>query len=167
MKTKIVYEATNDITPFSLSFIIFCLFFILSLIILFKLWKNSNLGGRIGLILIPFLMSIVLISHFAAFFEIEKLFSEFEKGNCEVVEGKIVIYEQYYEIGTMSKEDYPDRFLVDGTEFIVFGYSTYGLEYYLRQADGSPLKEGQNVRICYINAFHENLIFKIEMLEET
>lgn len=165
MNTKIIYEATNDITPFSLPFIIFCLFFIVSIIVLLKLWKNSNFGGRIGLILIPLLMSVVLISHFSVFFETEQLFREYEKGNCEVAEGMIVNYEQYYEVGTMSKEDYPDRFLVDGTEFIVYGYSTYGLEYYLRQVDGSLLKEGQNVRICYINAFHENLIFKIELLE--
>ena len=33
MNPKIVYEATNDITPFSLPFIIFCLFLILALII--------------------------------------------------------------------------------------------------------------------------------------
>ena len=167
MNTQIVYEATNDITPFSFSFIIFCLFFILSLIFIFKLWKNSNIGGKFGLILIPLLMSIVLISHFAIFFQTEQLFWNFKKGACEVVEGKIVNYEQYYKVGTMSNENYPDRFFVDDTEFIVFGYSTYGLEYCLRQADGSILKEGQNVRICYMNAFHENLIFKIEILEET
>lgn len=165
MNPKIVYEATNDITPFSLPFIIFCLFLILALIIALKLWKNSNVGGKIGLILIPLLMSIVLISQFSNFFIAKQLFWTFENGNCEVAEGRIVNYEQDFKIGTMSEENYPDRFFVDGTEFIVYGYPTYGLEYYLRQVDGSNLKEGQTVRISYINCFHENLIFRIELLE--
>lgn len=165
MNTQIIYEATNDITPFSLPFIIICLFFILSLIYSLRVWKNSDFGGRLGLVLIPLILAFAIIIQFINFFKVEQLFWDFKHGNCEVAEGKIENYEQYYEVGTMSKEDYPDRFWVDDTEFIVYGYSTYGLEYFLRQADGSPLEEGQNVRIYYIFAFYQNLIFKVELLE--
>lgn len=166
MNTKTFYEATNDITPFSIPFIIFCLFFILTLIVLLKLWKNSSVSGRCGLVLIPVLMSVAIVSQFSTFFATKQLFEEFKNGNCEIAEGKIVNYEQNYEIGTMAKENYPDRFFVDNTEFIVYGYSTYGLEYSLRQTDGSILKNGQNVRITYSNRFHENLILKIEIINQ-
>ena len=55
---------------------------------------------------------------------------DFENGNCQVAVGRIENYEQHYQVGTMSMKDYPDRFFVDDTEFIVYGYPTYGVEYY-------------------------------------
>ncbi|MCH5191718.1 MAG: hypothetical protein J1F23_06085 [Oscillospiraceae bacterium] len=166
MNIQTIYEATNDFTPFSLPFIIICLVFILAIVYAIKVWKKSNVGVKIGLILVPVLMSIVIISQFSNFFRTEKVFSDFQKGNCKIAEGEIENYEQYYEVGTMAKEDYPDRFFVDGTEFIVYGYSTYGIEYFWRQDDGSPLQEGQYVRITYENCFYQNLILKVELIEK-
>lgn len=167
MSTQVIYEVTNDSTvqPFSLPIIIICLLLIISIAYIIKTWKNSeSVVGKILFILIPIGLSIAIITQFANFFRIKQVLSDFEKGNCEVVEGKVENYEQFYEVGTMAKEDYPDRFFVDGTEFIVYGYSTYGIEYYWRRADGSKLQEGQYVRITYANHFHENLILKVEVI---
>lgn len=166
MNTQIIYEATGDISPFSLPFVVICLFFILAIVYAIKVWKKSDVGVKIGLILVPVLTSIVIISQFSNFFRTKQVFENFKNGNCKIAEGKIENYEQYYEVGTMAKEDYPDRFFVDGTEFIVYGYYTYGIEYFWRQDDGSPLQEGQYVRITYENSFHQNLILKVELIEK-
>lgn len=166
MNIQIVYETTGDISPFSLPFIVICLFFIVVIAYAIKVWKNSNVGAKIGLILVPVLMSIVIISQFSNFFRTKQVFENFQNGNCKTAEGRIENYEQNYRVGTMEKDDYPDRFFVDGTEFIVYGYSTYGIEYFCRQNDGSPLQEGQYVRITYENCFHENLILKVELIEK-
>lgn len=167
MNKQLIYEVTNDVTLFSLPFIIICLAFILVIIYIIKTWKNSDgIVGKFLFLLIPIVMSIAIITQFVNFFKIKHILSDFEKGKCEVAEGKIENYEQYYKIGTMSEEDYPDRFFVDGTEFILYGYSTYGIEYFLRQTDGGKLQEGQNVRITFANNFYENLILKVELIEK-
>lgn len=167
MSKQLIYEATNDITLFSLPFIIICLAFVFIIIYIIKTWKHSEgTVGKILFLLIPIVMSIIIITQSVNFFKIKHVLSDFEKGKCEVVEGKIENYEQYYKIGTMAKEDYPDRFFVDGIEFIVYGYSTYGIEYFLRQTDGSKLQEGQDVRITFANCFYQNLILKVELIEK-
>ncbi|MGN0526303.1 MAG: hypothetical protein ACI4IF_02630 [Acutalibacteraceae bacterium] len=169
MNTHVLYEVTNDsiVHPFSLSFVIICLFFVLSIVYISKTWKNSDsLLGKILFLLVPFLLSVAILTQFINFFKIKHVLSDFENGNCQVAVGKIENYEQHYEVGTMAMEDYPDRFFVDDTEFIVYGYSTYGIEYYWRQVDGSKLQEGQYVRITYKNCFYENLILKVELIEK-
>lgn len=167
MNTQVIYEATNGFHLFSLPFIVICLILILLIVYIIKTWKNSEgIAGKILFLLIPIGLSVVVITQFADYFKVKQVFSDFQKGNCKIAEGKIENYEQNYEVGTMAKEDYPDRFFVDGTEFVVYGYDTYGIEYFLRQADGSKLQEGQYVRITYAFSFHQNLILKIELIEK-
>ena len=102
MNTQIIYEATGDISPFSLPFVVICLFFILAIVYAIKVWKNSDVGVKIGLILVPILTSIVIISQFSNFFRIKQVFQNFQNGNCKIAEGKIENYEQYYEVGFSS-----------------------------------------------------------------
>lgn len=170
MNTQIIYDVSNEppITPFSIPVIIICLLSIIFIVYLIKTWKNSDsvVGNIILLVVAVFVLSITVTTHSVNFFKVKKILSDYEKGNCEVVEGQLENYEQFYKVGTMAEEDYPDRFFVGDTEFIVYGYSTYGVEYFWRQSDGSELQEGQDVRITYVNCFHENLILKVELLEE-
>ena len=170
MNTQIIYDVANEppITPFSIPVIIICLLSIIFIVYLIKTWKNSDsvVGNIILLVVAVFVLSITVTTHSVNFFKVKKILSDYEKGNCEVVEGQIENYEQFYKVGTMAEEDYPDRFFVGDTEFIVYGYSTYGVENFWRQSDGSELQEGQDVRITYVNCFHENLILKVELMEE-
>lgn len=170
MNTQIIYDVANDppTWPFSLSLIIVSFVSIVFIAYLIITWKNSDslVGNIILLVVAIFVLFITITTQITDFFKIKQIFSDYEKGNCEVVEGKIENYEQFYKVGTMAKQDYPDRFFVDDTEFIVYGYSTYGVEYFWRQSDGSKLQEGQDVRITYANCFHENLILKVELMEE-
>lgn len=165
MNNTIIYEATNGITPFSIPFAIFCLIFLIVIAYALKVWKKSELGVKIGLVLVPAVMSIVLIAQFATFFQTKQVLDSYIKGDCEIVEGEISNYEQKYEVGTMSEDKYPDRFFVNNIEFIVYGYQTYGIEYCLRQADGSKLENGQSVKIYYTKFKYENLILKIELTD--
>ena len=78
MNTQIIYEATGDISPFSLPFVVICLFFILAIVYAIKVWKKSDVGVKIGLILVPVLTSIVIISQFSNFLEPNKCLKIFK-----------------------------------------------------------------------------------------
>lgn len=168
MNAQIIYEATDDIHPFTLPFISICLFFIMSIVYIIKTWKNAEgIVGKILFLFIPIGLSIVIITQISDYFEVKQVLTDFQNGKCNVAEGIIENYEEDYKVGTRSEGDYPDRFFVDGTEFIIHkDYSAFGVGYYWRQSDGSKLREGQYVRITYSFTFYNNIILKVELIEK-
>lgn len=157
MNYKIIYEAQRSygISP------IFFIFAISSVIIIFlivRVWKNQNMGSRIGLAIVIFTIAIILISTLYGYLSSKVLiYDRYVKGECSTVEGNIVNY--------MQHTDHPptDTFNVSDTDFYVPGYTTiWG--YPIRQRDGGVLKNGLHVRIKYIHYKSENVIMKLEVI---
>lgn len=169
MNTQIIYEATNNIHPFTLPFIIICIVLILVIVYIVKNWKKYEgpFIGKILFLLVPIGLSIAIITQFTDYFKVKQVLADFQNGKCNVAEGIIENYEEDYKVGTRSEGDYPDRFFVGGNEFIIHeDYTAFGVGYCLRHADGSELQEGQYVRITYSFTFYNNMILKVELMEE-
>lgn len=156
-----IYEAKPNygISPIFIIFTIICLIIVRSLI---KSFKTEELPARIFFVLCITTMLIVFMSTIYGYFDSKILvYGKYVNGSYSTIVGKIKNYEP-----NTDGSQLPDRFDVEDNNFFVPGFTTiWG--YPLRQRDGGVLKNGLNVRVCYIKYKFENVIMKLEILKDS
>ena len=157
MKYELIYEAINNNTFLSLPYIAICVFEILFFLYIFFNWKHNNIGGRIGMVIIPLIVLIVIVSVPIQSLSSKTVFSKYQNGEASIVEGTI----EHYQVANNERGNAVDRFVVDGISFVVPEISTTGYGYTHRQIDGGVLKEGQRCIIHYVSHKEENVIMKL------
>lgn len=158
MTYKTIYEAQRSYDSISPTFIIVTIASIVLIVLMIKDWKNQRIVSKIGMTVVILTLSIIFISMVYSFISSQVLvYNKYAKGKYSVAEGTIENYTQ--------KADHPpaDFFDVSNIDFEVPGFTNWG--YALRQRDGGVLKDGVQVRICYIHYKFENVIMKLELLE--
>ena len=99
----------------------------------------------------------MVISVGSSYFGSMRVYSEYQKGNAQIVEGEVSEYH-----ANLEQNNLPDFFLVDNVRFEIPCFTTpWG--YPLRQQDGGILKEGMYVKIYYVSYKYENVIMKVEI----
>lgn len=113
-------------------------------------------GEKIFFSFIIVVLSTLVISIGLSGLNSAKVYSAYQRGEAQVVEGVISEYDANLELN-----EQPDSFMVDGVWFEVPCFTTpWG--YPLRQQDGGVLKEGMHVKIYYVSYKYDNIIMKIE-----
>lgn len=162
---NVLYEAKQSygMDPYFIVLFIFCGFIIFIAARELKgLKPKESIAGYCFLIFLIVLMLFILGSVIFTMFDgKDKVYDEYKKGNYLTVEGEIINYDNSFDI---KGETQYDTFEVSGLVFHVPSYTTqWG--YPLTQSEGSPLENGIKVKICYIPYKSENVIMKLEIVE--
>lgn len=165
MNNLIIYEAKPS-HEISILFFIIILIFIIVLIFGITLCiknREARVIDKIGPFVVDAILLFIIICIVITSFDSKnKVWNQYSKGNYLVAEGSIANYE---EVKGISNEDIKyDSFSIAKTEFHVPGFTTiWG--YPLRQVDGGVLKNGLKVKIYYVPYKFENVIMKLELIE--
>ena len=113
-----------------------------------------------SIVVLIFMLIIIciLISHMSSI----SIYNDYLDGEYIIVEGTI----SNYEIGTGERGAYPDRFTVQGVDFIISDNNSTGYGYSLRHSNGGLLENGKKCKIYYIPYKGENVIMKLYLYNE-
>ena len=170
MNYIVLYEAVEaPVYPFE-SILLVLIPLIAIILYAIKCWKNCNVGGKIGLILIPSFLFIIFLSINFSYFDLsnsnspQSIWNEYINGNYKTVEGVIDNYTERQPDNPHSPAQ--DNFTVNDVYFHV-GEDASGYGYPLRQRDGGVLKNGQKCIIHYVETGGGNIVMKIQIEKET
>ncbi len=155
-----LYEARPSYGPSSFH-IVFMILFILFCFYIVKTWRKSTISVRAFLAVVAMVMVLIIVSTaWTAIHSFQHVYIKYTRGEYATVEGIISDYEAITDGSQM-----PDSFMVKGINFIAPGFTTiWG--YPLRRADGGVLKDGMKVKIHYIHYKFENVIMRLEVMDE-
>ena len=157
-----IYEALPN-SLFSLPFVILCVFELILTIYTIATWGNNENSTKIGMLIALFVLLIMIVSTIYGYCSSQTIWDNYKSGDYHTVEGTI----EDYEVGTEEKLAYPDRFTVNGVHFIIAEHPYTGYGYSKRQYDGGSLRNGLYCKICYIPYGVENVIMKLEIVQNT
>lgn len=159
---KEIYEAEPfyGVNP---AFVIFCVITVLITLILIAFWRKIDRGSRFSyLFILIFFIFIIFCQVYTSIDAKHKVYNAYIAGEYLTVQGVI----SDYTLAEEGQPNLPDSFYVDGVEFSVPGFvSAWG--YPLNRVNGGILDDGMCVRICYIPYKFENVIMKIEQIQNT
>ena len=160
MNYTTIYEAQRSYGGISPAFIFLCLFSFIIIVYIICEWKKVSIGTKIMMSLIIIFLGIVFFSVFSNHFSsLDLVYDQYVKGKGIIVEGVIGNYEEH--------PDHPpsDTFYVNNKLFYLPGFTTiWG--YPLRERDGGVLKNGLHVRITYVSYKCENVMMKLEIIDQ-
>ena len=162
MEYTLIYEALADNQFPVKSCLLFAILWIGLICLLVIFFRNKRPLSEIIFFSIIFaVVSIVLVSIISGYYSTKYIYDDYTCGKYLVAEGII----ENYECGEPNNLS-PDYFTIDGVLFSV-GPSTSrtGFNYQLRQCDGSPLREGQMCIIYYVKWKFQNVIMKIQFID--
>lgn len=167
MNNSIIYEAkiSNEVSvPFIILVVVFLIILIFGIIACVKN-PQARIVDKIGPFIVDFILLFIIICLAVNSFDSKyKVWDQYSKGDYLVAEGTIENYEKVK--GISDKDIKYDSFTVSGINFHVPGFATvWG--YPLRQIDGGVLKNGIKVKIYYIPYKFENVIMKLELVEQS
>ena len=161
MEYSTIYEASHNYlitTPFIIAVVLEILLTIYAIIN----WKYNSIGGRMGMCIagafLLFIISVTLVKYCST----QLIWDSYKNNDYQIVEGTI----ENYEVGSDEKISFPDRFSIEGTEFIISNHQSFGYGYSLRHCDGGVLCNGLRCAIYYIPYGSENVIMKIMIYKE-
>lgn len=126
-------------------------------------WKHNEIGGKIGMCLVSFVLLLVMFSEIYGYFSTYTIWDHYVNGNCLVVEGVI---EEYMVNRAEDAPLAPDRFFVNGIDFQVNRKPSIGYGYIYRQCDGGLLKNGLSCKIYYVPFKHDNVIMELHIADD-
>lgn len=162
MEYGIIYEASHNHLV-TIPFIIIVVLEILLTVYTVINWKYNSTSGRIGMCFVGIFLLMIISAIIFKYLSTQSIWNDYKNNNYQIVEGII----ENYEVGTDEKLSFPDRFSIEGTEFVVSNHPSTGYGYSLRQYDGGVLRDGCKCAIYYVPYGFENVIMKIELLENT
>ena len=161
---EVLYEASGKFS-ISIPFVLLCLADLLLIVFsttrlrrfLIGEIRSFTIGEKIFFSFVIIVISIMVISVGSSYFGSKRIYSQYQKGNAQIVEGEVSEYH-----ANLEQNNLPDSFLVDNVRFEIPCFTTpWG--YPLRQQDGGILKEGMYVKIYYVSYKYENVIMKVEI----
>ena len=161
-----MYKEIYEAKPFygvNIAFVIFCVITILITLIFIAFWRKFDKGSRFFFsFILVFFIFIIFSQAYTSIDAKRKVYDVYASGEYLTVQGVI----SDYTLAEEGQPNLPDRFYVDGVEFSVPGFvSAWG--YPLNRINGGVLENGMCVKICYIPYKFENVIMKIEQLEQS
>lgn len=152
-----LYEAQNKSSFPWLILVVGGLICIVLIFIALSHWKHKSIGEKL-FIIVPIVVIGIYLAWIYQCLTVPDFYSQYRNGEFQICEGVIEEYRP-----ALVEGDAVDRFSVNGMSFLISDSPLYGYGYPLRQMDGGVLKEGMNVRICYIQYEFQNVIMRIEV----
>lgn len=154
-----IYEAVPDLSV-APPLVIVCVLTLCLVTYIIYAWKTGKDDYIFLIFVAVFLVFIISCSFYTSIDAKQKVYDEYAKGNYLVITGEITHY-------TLAEEGQPrlsDSFYVDDVFFIVPGFvSPWG--YPLNRVNGGILEDGMEVIIYYIPYKFENVIMKIQFID--
>ncbi|MBQ2676433.1 MAG: hypothetical protein IJF54_03400 [Clostridia bacterium] len=160
--SNVIYDAQPSYGGLSPVFIILLLVYAALIIYYIYGWiKKADIGFKIFFAIAILILTLVISSSIYTHIESKSsVYGKYKSGDYSIVEGEIYNYNIPADPGRHS-----DVFYVGDCEFIVPGFTTiWG--YPLRQKDGGILKDGMRVKIYYVKYKFDNVMMRLEVLDE-